>query len=220
MTSNLYHAIREHIKGRFVEKRKKQETETTKQPIGPIQQTQYLEETSGILIGLENEHEIKFIKKESVKSIKEYIFSSIALWYWVTVLLAIAAAVSIFAIPENAVPLVYLRTGLGLFFILFLPGFVFIKTLFPVKMPFKTSSENMDIFERVGLSLGMSLTLTPMVGLVLNYTPWGVRLVSITLSLLALTVVLATFAVFRDLKQDKPKQNGEDTIKQDVSDLI
>jgi uncharacterized membrane protein len=134
--------------------------------------------------------------------------------------LAAAAAVSIFAIPENAVPLVYLRTGLGLFFILFLPGFVLIKTLFPAKKQFNTSSESMDILERVGLSLAMSLTLTPMVGLVLNYTPWGVKLVSITLSLLALTIVLATFAVFRELKQTKPKQNDEDTIKQNVCDLI
>jgi uncharacterized membrane protein len=44
----------------------------------------------------------------------------------------------------------------------------------------------------------MSLALTPIVGLILNYTPWGIRLTQITLSLLALTVVFATAAVLRE----------------------
>jgi uncharacterized membrane protein len=62
-------------------------------------------------------------------------------------------------------------------------------------LPQKTSSENLDTIERVALSLGMSLALTPIVGLILNYTPWGITLTPITLSLLALTVVFATAAI-------------------------
>jgi uncharacterized membrane protein len=52
-----------------------------------------------------------------------------------------------------------------------LPGFTFIKALFPAEVPIKTSSENMDTIERVALSFGMSLALVPIVGLILNYTP-------------------------------------------------
>lgn len=68
-------------------------------------------------------------------------------------------------------------------------------------MPKPTSaraSENMDTIERVALSFGMSLALVPIVGLILNYTPWGIRLTPITLSLLALTVVFGPVAIFRE----------------------
>ncbi len=56
----------------------------------------------------------------------------------------------------------------------------------------------MDTIERIALSFGMSLALVPIVGLILNYTPWGIRLTPITLSLLALTIVFATAAVLRE----------------------
>ena len=79
-----------------------------------------------------------------------------------------------------------------------MPGFAFIKALFPAKVPIKTSSENMDTIERVALGIGMSLALVPIVGLILNYTPWGIRSTPITLSLLALTVVFATTGIFRE----------------------
>jgi uncharacterized membrane protein len=46
----------------------------------------------------------------------------------------------------------------------------------------------------------MSLALTPIVGLILNYTPWGIRLTPIVLSLLALTIVFATAAIIREHK--------------------
>jgi uncharacterized membrane protein len=82
--------------------------------------------------------------------------------------------------------------------VLFLPGFTFIKALFPTSVPVKTSSDNMDTVERVALSLGISLALTPIVGLILNYTPWGITLTPITLSLLALTVVFTTAAILRE----------------------
>lgn len=107
-------------------------------------------------------------------------------------------ATAVFTIPENAHPLTYLRIALGAIFVLFLPGYALIKTLFPSKVPFPTSSENMDNIERTALSIGMSLALTPIVGLILNYTPWGIRSTPVTLSLLALTVTFATAAILRE----------------------
>jgi uncharacterized membrane protein len=71
-------------------------------------------------------------------------------------------------------------------------GFAFIKMLFPSKLPIATSSENLDTIERVALSLDLSIALVPIVGLILNYTPWGIRLTPITLSLLALTTFFAS----------------------------
>jgi uncharacterized membrane protein len=113
-------------------------------------------------------------------------------------MLAAVTTVTVFTIPENSVPLVYLRTALGIIFVLFLPGFAFIKALFPAKVPLKTSSEDIETIEHVALSFGMSLVLASTVALILNYTPWGIRLTPITLSLLALTIVFASAAILRE----------------------
>lgn len=83
-----------------------------------------------------------------------------------------------------------------------LPGYTFIKALFLTHVPIKTSSENLDTIERVVLSIGMSLALVPIVGLLLNYTPWGIRLAPVTLSLLGLSVTFATVAMIREQSED------------------
>ncbi|HDI31760.1 MAG TPA: DUF1616 domain-containing protein, partial [Thermofilum sp.] len=51
--------------------------------------------------------------------------------------------------------------------------------------------------ERVALSLGLSLAIVPLIGLILNYTPWGIRLDPIITSLTLLTIILALGAVYR-----------------------
>lgn len=127
-----------------------------------------------------------------------YVKTSQALWYWVTVAVAAFTVALVFAVPEDFYPWSYLRNAVGIVFVLWLPGYGVIKALFPVRVPIEMSIESLDAVERVVLSVGMSLAIVPLVGLVLNYTPWGVRLVPIVLSLFALTVVSATVAVGRE----------------------
>ena len=55
----------------------------------------------------------------------------------------------------------------------------------------------MDGIERFALSVGLSLVLVPLIGLLLNYTPWGIRLTSIMISLIILTIGLALIALAR-----------------------
>jgi hypothetical protein len=188
---------------------KKQKPETTNQLIKLIQEkTQMTEqEIIKLLIELENEDKLQLThKKNSLYTTpKAYIHSKDATWFWITIATSIATAIAVFTIPENAYPLVYLRSALGVVFVLFLPGYTFIKTLFPSKLPIPTSSENMDTIERATLSFGMSLALVPIVGLILNYTPWGIRLTPVTLSLLALTVAFATAAILREYQAKTTK---------------
>ncbi len=181
---------------------KQEKAATAKQLIALMQERHGIppEQTTNLLIELENEDRLHFIKQEPSipASAKEYFFLKQASWYWITIALTVVTTIAEFTIPESDVPLVYLRSSLGIIFVLFLPGFTFIGALFPAKVPVKTSSENMDTIERVALSFGMSLALVAIVGLILNYTPWGIRLTPITLSLLALTVVFATAAILRE----------------------
>ena len=134
------------------------------------------------------------------EKLTNYLRSSQAYWYWIIIILTLTTALLVFTIPENAFPLVYARYILGLIFVLWLPGYTFIKALFPEK--------ELDSIERAALSIGMSLALVPMIGLLLNYTPWGIRRTPITISLLAVTFTFATAAIIRD-QQTKLKQGSK-----------
>ncbi|MDZ7730415.1 MAG: DUF1616 domain-containing protein [Natrialbaceae archaeon] len=72
------------------------------------------------------------------------------------------------------------RVPLGLAFLLFVPGYVFIAALFPEAGESPRSDPDgtrsgIDGIERVALAFGLSIALTPLVGLALNFTPWGTR---------------------------------------------
>jgi uncharacterized membrane protein len=83
-----------------------------------------------------------------------------------------------------------LRVALGLAFALFSPGYGLIAALFP-----KMSSIS-DI-ERVVFSFGLSIAVVPLIGLTLNYTPWGIRLQPILVSLLVFVVAMIAVAWYR-----------------------
>ena len=63
------------------------------------------------------------------------------------------------------------------------------KLLFPGK--------EIDHIKRTALSIGMSLALVPITGLILYYTPWGIQTGIITLCLFAITILFASASVLR-----------------------
>ena len=152
------------------------------------------------ILDLQSEGKLKLVEKPSPppSTITGYFLSRQAYWYWITLVLTSTTLISVLAIPENAFPTVYVRYILGSIFVLWLPGYSFIKALFPSRVPIPTRSNELDSIERIALSIGMSLALVPITGLLLNYTPWGITQVPITLSLLALTVTFATIAILRE----------------------
>jgi hypothetical protein len=161
------------------------------------------------ILGLQSEGKIKLTETvPPIPSILAYLHSGKAYWYWTTIILAIITTILVFTVPEDAYPFIYARYILGSIFVLWMPGYAFIKALFPTKLPIQTSSPELDNLERIALSIGMSLALVPIMGLLLNYTPWGIRLTPITLSLLALTLTFATVAVIRE-HQTKMKRARE-----------
>ncbi len=89
------------------------------------------------------------------------------------------------------------RKALGLAFVLFFPGYVFITALFPER-------KELDNLERLALSFGLSIAIVPLIGLALNYTPWGIRLNPILVSLTVFNVVSAMAAVHRRKNAIKP----------------
>lgn len=105
-------------------------------------------------------------------------------------LLLIISLVIILTIVITFSSLNILRIILGLSFVLFLPGYTLIAALFPRK-------EGIGGIERVALSLGLSLAVVPLIGLILNYIPWGIRLESILYSLASFIIITSAIAWFR-----------------------
>jgi len=79
------------------------------------------------------------------------------------------------------------RVALGIPLVLFVPGYVFVAALFPEGGSdddlIGEASDGIDGIERVALSFGTSVVIVPLLGLLLNFTPWGIRLEPIVLCL-------------------------------------
>lgn len=104
-------------------------------------------------------------------------------------LIAILAATIVLLAVIVLLPESPARVVLGLPFVLFFPGYVLIAALHPRR-------DDLDGIERLALSLGLSLAVVPLIGLALNYTPWGIRLTPILIGL-SMFIVACSLAAIR-----------------------
>jgi uncharacterized membrane protein len=126
----------------------------------------------------------------ATKSVREYLrFWERNLPLYLSLTVSLGTLLVVYALPDDF-PLVVFRWVLGSVFVLFIPGYVAVEALFP-------KGRELDGIERLALSVGLSLALVPLVGLLLNYTPWGIRLDPIMASLTILTIGLALVAFAR-----------------------
>ena len=101
------------------------------------------------------------------------------------VLLVIILPVIIIFSPSNV-----LRIILGLPFVLFLPGYTLMAALYVRKDRIKNP-------DRLALSFGMSVVITPLIGLFLNYTPWGIQLASFFVVIALFILITSVIAWIR-----------------------
>lgn len=75
-----------------------------------------------------------------------------------------------------------LRVGMVFVFVLLAPGYALTAILFP-------KQGDIDLIERIVISVGLSVASMSLVALVLNYTLWGISVVPMTVGLSALTLL-------------------------------
>ena len=85
-----------------------------------------------------------------------------------------------------------IRIILGLPFLLFIPGYLLGFALFPLRK----KNDGIDTIERIALSFALSLAVVPIIGLVLNFTPWGLQIVPIFLSLFGFIIGVGVIVLF------------------------
>jgi uncharacterized membrane protein len=106
----------------------------------------------------------------------------------VCAVLALILVALVFVAPDTLA-----RQILGLAFVLFLPGYVATAALFP-------ENDQIDGIERVALSFGLSIAIVPLIGLALNFTPFGIRLDPILASVSLFIVLVALIAWHRRMR--------------------
>ena len=84
-------------------------------------------------------------------------------------------------------------------FILFFPGYLLIAAMFPRK-------DDLNGIERFALSFGLSIAVVPLIGLGLNYTPWGISLVPVLIALTAFVFLLSGITFFRRWKMSREER--------------
>ncbi|MDD4322994.1 MAG: DUF1616 domain-containing protein [Dehalococcoidales bacterium] len=100
------------------------------------------------------------------------------------------AILSVLVIPLVEYTAGTARIIIGLIFLLFSPGYSLISALFPGK-------SSITAFERLALSFGLSFALVSLSGLILNYTPFGIKLYPVLITQLTLIALLLSIAWLR-----------------------
>jgi hypothetical protein len=139
------------------------------------------------LMRAREEKKIRIEEAKPYSSLREFVFSPYAFWFWTLIASTFVSLVLIFVTSGLGI---YLRYFFGSILVLFLPGYALVELLY-------SKRKELDDLTRLALSIGLSLAIVPLVGLVLNYTAFGIRLIPIAVSLGGLTLLLLVGALVR-----------------------
>jgi len=127
-------------------------------------------------------------EKTPIEKIYPTFFESVLPPDLILILLWLAVAIITIYLPLlNATPVRYV---FALPVVLFIPGYCLIAALFP-------KEGEIDLIERIALSFGLSIAIVPLIGLVLNFTTWGIRLEPILIALTTFSLVMILVAHYR-----------------------
>jgi lysylphosphatidylglycerol synthetase-like protein (DUF2156 family) len=114
-------------------------------------------------------------------------------WCWTFWFLLATTAVtlgSVYYLPSS-IPWTYVRWIAGIVLLGFAPGLGLVRLLFG-------SRRELDEAETVSLSIGLSLVVSTLVGILLNFSPRGISLGSIVFAMATLVVFFACASAARD----------------------
>ena len=148
-------------------------------------------EASRVVYVLWKQGKLELSEPKPPSTVFSYALNIRSAWFWAVTALVAVTVPLIFLV--SGPPLVYLRYVLGALFVLYLPGSMLIEALY-------SKAQDLEGLERVALSIGLSLAVVPLIGLVLNYTPWGIRLEPITASLVLFTEIMALVSLVRKFR--------------------
>ena len=97
---------------------------------------------------------------------------------------ALLLIVVAFALPDSLLPII-----LGFLFIILLPGYAILAALFP-------AAKDLSSLERIAISFALSVAISPIVAIGLNYSDLGASISMVLLILAAITLIMTLIALF------------------------
>lgn len=85
------------------------------------------------------------------------------------------------------------RLIIGLPFLIFIPGYLLTIAIFPTKK----LDRGIDAIERIVLSFALSLAIVPLIGIGLNFTPIGIQVKTIYISIFTFIISVGAIATIR-----------------------
>jgi uncharacterized membrane protein len=142
-------------------------------------------------------------KQKNVESVQRPSVHSI-LWYLGVILSSVLSIVSVLLISPTSFPLVIVRWISGLIMLLWMPGFCFVKLLFP--------SKTIRSIETVTLSVALSIIMVIIIALICNFTPLGISEIPIIAILSAISVAFASIAIYNSARAWDVEILGSDSL--------
>lgn len=161
------------------------------------------EKIGEVLLDLEDEDKIELIEFfPKDKGFKDYILTpDYSAWYFLILIGVFLTVLVTLILPSNIVTAT-IRMGVGILFIIFFPGYAVVETIF-------SKRSEISLIERFALSIGLSIAIAPILGLILNYT-FGIRLFYIITTLSAFTLFFSTLALIRKYRLAKNSLMGSE----------
>ena len=117
----------------------------------------------------------------------DYLLSPLSIWFWE---LVVATLASVGLVSASSGLALYLRYIFGSLLVLFLPGYSLVGFIYSKK-------EDLDYLTRISVSFVMSLAITTLVGLALNFTPFGITVFAVALGIATVTIALLFLTALR-----------------------
>ena len=139
------------------------------------------------IIGLQADKRIVIRGTIPYERFLDYLLSPISIWFWELVVATTASIGLVFASSGLGL---YLRYIFGSLLVLFLPGYSLVGFIYSKK-------EDLDYLTRISVSFVMSLAITTLVGLALNFTPFGITVFAVALGIATITIALLFLTALR-----------------------
>ena len=146
-------------------------------------------EALDLLLSLEGDGKLIFFDKKS-DTFLEHLKDVKSSWFWAYTAITVMSAITNIYVTGAGNPLIYLRQVLGVLYVVFLPGYALVKVLYPLNQ--------VNIVVRLALSITLSLVVVPMIGYLLNFSPWGIGLMPVNLSILFFSFACAVAGLYRE----------------------
>ncbi len=145
-----------------------------------------------IIINMIENNEIILKKMDKKTNYKEYLLSYKLFWFWILMCGVFSYIIILFA-SGTIIELNALKIILGGLMTLLFPGYALVRTLF--------IEDTISAVERMALSIGLSIAITPMISFILNFSPLGISIYPITICLSFLTIILSILGSYRQYKK-------------------